>query len=134
MGRRAWLKRSVARWCDWSGRLDSNQRPPAPKAGALPGCATPRLPESYRIARGNGETGWLPFLSRPVPFVQHRNPRDDFLMQYPHIPPRLFVACPDLGTQLFAQARHLGADGIIPGTDLFTEGRKALLHLVAKLQ
>ena len=27
----------------WSGRLDSNQRPPAPKAGALPGCATPRL-------------------------------------------------------------------------------------------
>ena len=28
---------------NWSGRLDSNQRPPAPKAGALPGCATPRL-------------------------------------------------------------------------------------------
>ena len=26
----------------WSGRLDSNQRPPAPKAGALPDCATPR--------------------------------------------------------------------------------------------
>ena len=25
-----------------SGRLDLNQRPPAPKAGALPGCATPR--------------------------------------------------------------------------------------------
>ncbi len=31
----------------WSGRLDSNQRPPAPKAGALPGCATPRLRRSY---------------------------------------------------------------------------------------
>src|SRR5205823_2095009 len=31
----------------WSGRLDSNQRPPAPKAGALPGCATPRLLRSY---------------------------------------------------------------------------------------
>src|SRR6187401_2087357 len=30
-------------WKKWSGRLDSNQRPPAPKAGALPGCATPRL-------------------------------------------------------------------------------------------
>ena len=27
---------------DWSGREDSNLRPPAPKAGALPGCATPR--------------------------------------------------------------------------------------------
>ncbi len=26
----------------WSGRLDLNQRPPAPHAGALPGCATPR--------------------------------------------------------------------------------------------
>src|SRR3954464_7041094 len=25
-----------------SGREDSNLRPPAPKAGALPGCATPR--------------------------------------------------------------------------------------------
>src|SRR5271168_9296 len=27
----------------WSGRGDLNSRPPAPKAGALPGCATPRL-------------------------------------------------------------------------------------------
>ena len=27
----------------WSGRPDLNRRPPAPKAGALPGCATPRL-------------------------------------------------------------------------------------------
>ncbi len=26
----------------WSGREDSNLRPPAPEAGALPGCATPR--------------------------------------------------------------------------------------------
>lgn len=30
----------------WSGRLDSNQRPPRPERGALPGCATARkLPE-----------------------------------------------------------------------------------------
>ena len=29
--------------CNWSGREDLNLRPPAPKAGALPGCATPRL-------------------------------------------------------------------------------------------
>src|SRR5438093_1377495 len=28
---------------DWSGREDLNLRPPAPKAGALPDCATPRL-------------------------------------------------------------------------------------------
>ena len=31
---------------DWSGRGDLNARPPAPKAGALPGCATPRLSTS----------------------------------------------------------------------------------------
>jgi hypothetical protein len=30
---------------DWSGRADLNRGPPAPKAGALPGCATPRLRE-----------------------------------------------------------------------------------------
>src|SRR5437660_6279813 len=37
----------------WSGRPDLNRRPPAPKAGALPGCATPRhemLPH-YRALR-----------------------------------------------------------------------------------
>src|SRR5437867_3362996 len=28
---------------EWSGREDLNLRHPAPKAGALPGCATPRL-------------------------------------------------------------------------------------------
>ena len=31
-----WTKES------WSGRKDSNLRPSAPKADALPGCATPR--------------------------------------------------------------------------------------------
>ena len=42
----------------WSGRLDSNQRPPEPHSGALPGCATPRprllarlLPDSGRRLR-----------------------------------------------------------------------------------
>src|SRR5271154_3098975 len=30
-----------------SGRGDSNPRPPAPKAGALPGCATPRHVSSF---------------------------------------------------------------------------------------
>jgi hypothetical protein len=29
----------------WSGRADSNRRPPAPKAGALPDCATSRRPK-----------------------------------------------------------------------------------------
>src|SRR3569833_624941 len=33
--------RAIA-WENWSGRQDLNLRHPAPKAGALPGCATPR--------------------------------------------------------------------------------------------
>ena len=37
----------------WSGRGDLNARPPAPKAGALPGCATPRL-YSFYTASGPG--------------------------------------------------------------------------------
>ena len=28
---------------NWSGMTDSNRRPSAPKADALPGCANPRL-------------------------------------------------------------------------------------------
>ena len=35
----------------WSGREDLNLRPPAPKAGALPGCATSRQPRSSGIGR-----------------------------------------------------------------------------------
>src|SRR5262245_30134713 len=34
----------------WSGRLDSNQRPPHPQCDALPGCATPRLAGASRQA------------------------------------------------------------------------------------
>lgn len=34
---------------NWSGRLDSNQRPPHPQYGALPSCATPRHIELLTI-------------------------------------------------------------------------------------
>ena len=61
----------------WSGRLDSNQRPPAPKAGALPGCATPRLrwilcdirassTWSLAASRASGSTPRSPDGSPPV--------------------------------------------------------------------
>src|SRR6185295_16513068 len=41
-----------SRWLmNWSGRLDSNQRPHAPQACALPGCATSRLPELLSCQR-----------------------------------------------------------------------------------
>ena len=43
---RKWLQAQPVTTCFyWSERLDSNQRPPAPKAGALPGCATFRKAE-----------------------------------------------------------------------------------------
>src|SRR5687767_15609904 len=35
---------------DWSGREDLNLRPPAPHAGTLPGCATPRRDRSIADA------------------------------------------------------------------------------------
>src|ERR1700742_3794550 len=47
---------------DWSGQLDSNQRPAVPKTAALPGCAIPR---SYRRSRRytlkelSARQGWL---------------------------------------------------------------------------
>jgi hypothetical protein len=34
----------------WSGHPDLNWRPPAPKAGALPGCAMPRLNEDRHFS------------------------------------------------------------------------------------
>ena len=43
------FKRGTSQWRQvamvfiWSGRRDLNPRLPAPKAGALPGCATPRF-------------------------------------------------------------------------------------------
>src|SRR5437762_5517476 len=40
----------------WSGRADSNGRPPAPKAGALPGCATPRQKGPDSVTRTPGPT------------------------------------------------------------------------------
>src|SRR5437764_1231474 len=48
----------------WSGREDSNLRPPAPKAGALPDCATPR-----RGARNKNRT--LPSTD-PIPLHRLR--------------------------------------------------------------
>src|SRR5262249_18771500 len=40
----------------WSGRLDLNQRPLAPQASALPGCATPRkLLRGYARAFSRGQ-------------------------------------------------------------------------------
>src|SRR5690554_7109245 len=58
----------------WSGRSDSNTRPLAPHASALPGCATPRqhsdCPETLRIIgqcaiKGKGAQDYF-FSQRPL--------------------------------------------------------------------
>src|SRR5665811_1350613 len=46
---------------EWSGRSDSNARPPEPHSGALPGCATPRGRRVYHRSRRG------PPSRRPVP-------------------------------------------------------------------
>ncbi len=58
----------------WSGRLDLNQRPPAPKAGALPACATPRghgqaQKLNYHAEKGGstGAVGWYTLAMRLGP-------------------------------------------------------------------
>src|ERR1700760_321670 len=43
---------------EWSGRRDSNPRPSAPKADALPDCATPRLFLVYRIGDASALTAY----------------------------------------------------------------------------
>ncbi len=42
----------------WSGRLDSNQRPSAPKADALPDCATPRR-RAAQVQKYHGGAGMV---------------------------------------------------------------------------
>ena len=50
----------------WSGRLDSNQRPPAPKAGALPGCATPRQIQFYGSLAGESNRELISNFRAPI--------------------------------------------------------------------
>ena len=58
----------------WSGREDLNLRPPAPHAGALPGCATPRH-EPRIIARSSVEAQQLADSQQFLPhFVACRRP------------------------------------------------------------
>ena len=63
----------------WSGREDLNLRPPAPEAGALPGCATPRRdsPETTEginitnVAETQGVSMPLPGLSNQSNVVRY---------------------------------------------------------------
>ena len=48
----AWPHPYVLNCIFWSGRQDLNLRPPDPKSGALPNCATSRCPVHLSIAKG----------------------------------------------------------------------------------
>ena len=57
----------------WSGQRDLNPRPPAPKAGALPSCAIPRIRDKdYFIwfifySQAFFQKIWIPFFSLTLP-------------------------------------------------------------------
>ena len=52
---------------NWSGRRDSNSRPSAPKADALPGCATPRKAQHYTAKPCSRSNAKCPTLRKPAP-------------------------------------------------------------------
>ena len=58
----------------WSGRADLNGRPPAPKAGALPGCATPRRGYPISGPRRRTRTGTARPRAAPAPPARPRSP------------------------------------------------------------
>src|SRR3954466_6827598 len=61
-----------------SGREDSNLRPPAPKAGALPGCATPRAKRRRGVLNSRDPRKRGTARSRPAHRrFEHRTERDD---------------------------------------------------------
>ena len=108
-------------WLSWSGRHDSNVRPFAPKANALPGCATPRrspyssrrrkpgpahLPPGrakYASMRQPPHLPWLEPGSDFPPVEQAWGPRSDA--------PGLLAAGGDLSVETLVQAY---AHGIFP--------------------
>jgi hypothetical protein len=49
-----------AQFEEWSGREDSNLRPPGPEPGALPDCATPRTPR--KITEAGAQHGRRAFI------------------------------------------------------------------------
>src|SRR5688500_18842603 len=67
----------------WSGREDSDLRPPAPKAGALPDCATPR---HGRNAASNRPPP--PYHSAGVSLTDVRGPAASLARRKCLLPPR----------------------------------------------
>ena len=79
---------------DWSGREDSNLRLPAPKAGALPNCATPRETSNYRTGVTDGQTLFGVFVAFRVghtgsagsPRPYQEGARESRRVRFPEVP------------------------------------------------
>ena len=65
--------KSISRCFYWSERNDSNVRPPAPKAGALPGCATLRKMDCIARLHAAMQAAWT--ISAPAAPLPTTNPR-----------------------------------------------------------
>ena len=66
------LEESPVRSENWSGREDLNLRPPAPKAGALPGCATPRHDWKVLVRSFYQKSHWAISQARKKPWLLAR--------------------------------------------------------------
>ena len=106
----------------WSGREDSNLRPPGPKPGALPGCATPRRRSRYMEAADTA-TACKPPPENACVSVAGRPPASDG----PH------GVGPQEGTiALIAEGENAGNYGEITGPAC-AESRRALLVTSRKI-
>src|SRR5512136_482153 len=98
----------------WSGRSDSNRRPPEPHSGALPGCATPRRRE-YKAA----------------PYIVYRKaPPDSTELDFPELAlygPFILFAFSRPGTLAAGSGGSLSAGGRCSGL-LLVDAGSDLLH------
>src|SRR5271163_266744 len=99
----------IIKGLEWSGRRDSNPRPSAPKADALPGCATPR---SFDCIAANGLLKRAPkalsqVMEEPIEYPrEHQQGHDEDRYQRQHeareeepIPPGMTIRVFDMANQ-----------------------------------
>ena len=100
----------------WSGRRDLNPRRPAPKAGALPDCATPRKKSSGGRRRRNAPArGYIHMLPDMIYF--HRKARES-----DHTPLLLFLS----GMSVYRRNEVSGRTGSRGGRPCFRDRRPVL--------
>src|SRR5437660_7029184 len=91
--------------CKKSGREDSNLRPPAPKAGALPGCATPRRSDHWKLSCNRAVQGTIP-LPAPVTGCGLRVTSRNVTSKPDNVPSQPATRNPQPATQLATRNLH----------------------------